>query len=345
MTKSIFDKGGTIALLLSIFSVVISYIFLNTRNTSVVNDGLRAPTVVVPPEKVNWMSSGKIQGTTGRYTPLVITGTDTIAVYGNYDDTNAFAGLYLRVGNWKTANTASVVVPNNKITDQSGLPFIRTSAVVRGESGKYYAVLHVGDNYPSSTGYIPAWATSDDGVNWVYHGKFVVDGVPTPYIYSSAANLIVQEDKLQVLDNVYPTNNRYLVWEDASTMVPSKKLILLYSADGKDWRFHRDPSGDIVDVWPTELSVDSNPMFPTAARTPFGYHLIAADNYPVNYHRHLFFCDGLKWRVLEYQAATYMPNIVNPKGTNLVYEPSTGLLHALTSGYHFQEQEHGFACP
>lgn len=332
MLKPTTVKGGIVALLLSIFSIV-SYLFLNARNT------------IASPEKVNWTSSGKIQGVTGRYTPVVITATNTISVYGNYDDTDAFAGLYLRVGNWKNVSSASLVVSTNKITDQSGLPFIRTSGVVREASGKYYAVLHVGDNYPSSTGYIPAWATSDDGINWLYHGKIVVDSAPMPYIYSSAASLIVQEDRLQVLDSIHPTNNRFLIWEDATTMVPSKKLILIFSADGADWRFYRDSSGEIVDVWPPELSTDSNPMFPTATRTPFGYHLIAADNYPAKYHRHLFSCDGLKWRVLEYQSATYILNTVNPKGTNLVYEPSTGLLHALTSGYHFQEQARAFICP
>ena len=330
MLKPKLIKVGILTLLLSVLSVVIYFC---------------TPIKIVSLEKVDWTSGGKIHGVTGRYTPLVITATNAISVYGNYDDTDAFDGLYMRVGNWKNVSSASPVISKNKITDQSGLPFIRTSGVVRGASGKYYAVLHVGDNYPSSTGYIPAWATSDDGIKWVYHGKFIVDGVPMPYIYSSSANLVVQEEKPEVLNSDHPAENRYLVWEDATTMVPSKKLILLYSADGADWRFYRDTSGEIVDVWPTELSFDPNPMFPTAARTPFGYHLIAVDNYPVNYQRHLFSCDGLKWRVLEYQAATYMPNVINPKGTNLVYEPSTGLLHALFSGYHFQEQEHAFVCP
>lgn len=323
-----------IALSLSIFCIVTSYLFLTARNLTVF------------PEKINWMSNGEVLGISGRYTPVIITATNAISVYGNYDGTDEFAGLYLRVGNWKNVGLPSLVISKNKIIDQSGAPFIRTSGVVRGEkSGKYYAVLHVGDNYPSLTGYIPAWATSEDGINWIYHGKIVVDSSPMPYIYSSANNLVVQEDKLPELDSIHPTNNRFLIWEDATTMVASKKMILLFSADGSNWKFYRNTSGEIADVWPSELSTDNNPMFPAVARTRFGYHLIAADNYPAKYHRHLFSCDGIKWRVLEYQSATYRLNTVNPKGTNLVYEPSTGLLHALTSGYHFQTQEQAFACP
>lgn len=335
--------GVGIVLLLIIIGLIL-YFFLRIDGQSKRNSGLLPPTSKAPTDKFIWMAKGRIQGVTGRYTPLIITGANTVSVYGNYDNTDTFDGLYLRTGNWANVGMASLVISKKNIIDQSGKPFIRTSGIVRDTKGKYFAVIHVGDGYPSSTGYIPAWATSDDGIQWDYHGKFIVEGVPMQYIYSSSANLIVQEEKPGVLNNEHPMENRYLVWEDATTMIPSKKLILLYSADGADWRFYRDTSGEIVDVWPVELASDPNPMFPTAARTPYGYHLIAADNYPVNYQRHLFSCDGLKWRVLEYQSATFMSNVVNPKGTNLVYEPTTGLLHALTSGYLFQEQEHILPC-
>jgi len=304
--------------------------------------GLAAQTAPLA-DAIVWTVQPDIRGVKSNYTPLVITGPNKIRVYANTDGRQQTNGTYfLRSGTFTSVGKATAVILPSQITDQSGSPFIRTTAVVRGPSGEYYAVLHVGDSYPSSTGYLPAWATSHDGVNWTYHGKFSIDG-SSPYVYGSSASLIVQEEKPAVLDTLDPVNNRFLVWEDAYSIDGVyKRMVLVYSADGIDWRFYRDFSGQVMDVWPSDPSVaGDSPVFTTTTRTPFGYHLISGNNWPVSFHRHLWSCDGLTWRVLEVAAGTYAA----AKGTNLVYEPTTGLIHAHTSGSHFTLAAQSFTCP
>ena len=296
-----------------------------------------------PGDEATWTVKPDIRNVKGNYTPLVITGANQIRVYANTNGSASSDGtLFMRSGSFTSVGKATAVILPSQITDQTGKPFIRTTGVVRAPSGKYYAVLHVGDSYPSPTGYVPAWATSNDGVSWTYRGKFRIDGT-IPYVYSSGASLIVQEEKPAVLDTFNPINNRYLVWEDAYSIDGVyKRMVLVYSADGVDWRFYRNALGEVIDVWPNDPSVAADqPVFPTTTKTPYGFHLIAGDRWPTSFHRHLYSCDGLTWRVIEIQADTY----AGPKGTNLAYEATTGLIHALTSASHFTLPAQAWSCP
>jgi hypothetical protein len=218
-----------------------------------------------------------------------------------------------------------------------------------GLPGNYYGLLHVGDSYPSDTGYLPAWATSNDGVHWNYQGKIHIDGAQ-PYAYSNSAAMVVQEEKPAVLDVANPTNNRFVAWEDGYGYELDgiyKKLVLIYSADGFDWRFYRDASGVVIDVWPNDPAVANDfTVFESATRTPYGYHMIAPDKWPPTAHRHLWSCDGLKWSVVDLNAGTYnQVSATVHKGTNLVYEPATNLIHALTTGTHFTLPAQALPCP
>ncbi len=312
------------------------------------NDSTANATV---PSGSTWVGTKDVNGTVGKYTPLVITGSDAIRVYGNgknIDGSDA-GSLYLRQGSFSGGvGGASAVIAPYQLSDMpGGIGFIRTSAVVKGAT-KYYAIVHVGNNYENNTsGYQPAWATSDDGVNWSYHGRIKIDG-GLLLVFSSGAALIVQEEKPAVLDTVNPANNRYLVWDDGY----GPKLVLIYSADGIDWHFYRDTNHAVVDVWPNDPAIATdNPVFSTASRTPFGYHIIAADTYPSKHHRHLWSCNGLSFRVLEQNAPTYLNHDNNAKGTNLVFDPSTGLLHAITlvheqstGSAHWTLQAQAFPC-
>jgi hypothetical protein len=273
-------------------------------------------------------------------------------VYGN---TNGVTDgmLFLREGSFTHGvGATSVAISPGQLSDMPG-GFIRTTAVVKG-SQKYYAVIHVGNAYEgNSTGFQPAWATSDDSVNWQYHGRTKIDGA-VQGVFASGAALVVQEEKPATLDTVNPANNRYLIWEDAYSIDGvAKKLVLIYSADGENWHFYRNATNIVIDVWPTDPAVIADgPVFPSVVRTPFGYHLIAADTWPGKHHRHLWSCNGLTWRVLEASAPTFVGNDGNAKGTNLAYDPAAGLVHAATLNYqgvsgsaHWTLSAQAFACP
>ncbi len=265
--------------------------------------------------------------------------------FGNTD-----GPVYVASGSWSSVGKPKLVIPPSQIFDRPNA-YVRTLGVARGPSGNYYAVLRVGDGYPTTVGYKPAWATSSEGINWVYHGKFQIDGTE-PFAFSGSCSILVQEEKPAVLDPANPANNRYLVWEDGycSGGPPCHpRIALIYSADGADWRFYRDASGNIVDVYPNEASVASDtPVFPTTARTAFGYHMIVGEKFPVDHQRHLWSCDGLKWRVLEVDAG---PSETNSglKGEHLVYESSTGILHTSVprgnAAVHWTTQAVAYPCP
>ena len=298
--------------------------------------------------EATWTDVADIKYVSGNYTPLVITGTNSISVYGNSEGhQNTDGNFFLRTGTFTPSQVSKfateVIHAATQITDQTGSPYIRTTAVVRGPSGTYYAVLHVGDSYPSA--YFPAWATSTNGVNWTYHGKFTLTGSYT-FAGSSSASLIVQEEKPATIDDTNPMNNRYIVYEDAfcsggwASCLP--KVQLLYSADGLVWHFYRDGNGQIVDMWPNEAAVAADhPIWITTTKTTYGYHLIAGNDWPTSLHRHLWSCDGLHWRVIEIAADTD----TGPKGTNIVYEPATNLVHALSSVRHLQLTAQAFSLP
>jgi hypothetical protein len=307
--------------------------------------------VLLGADQVAWSSLGALKGDQGNYTPVVITGPNTISVFVNTKDwnTNGVGTWYCRTGSWKGVGNPSVVISPTQITDLPNA-FIRTTAVQRGPSGKWYAVLHVGGGYPSSNGFRPAWATSNDGVHWTYRGMFTVNGIFAPYVLGSSATLIVQEDKPSTPDGDNPANNRYLMWEDAycfnrqtgGSGSNCPQLTMLYSADGRNWWTYNDMRGAVANVWPSTLPKTDGAQFASAVKTPFGYHIIAADTYPSNYLRHIFSCDGVHWGVLETASAPFV--YAEGKGTNLAYDSVTGLVHAVTSGYHWSYREHAFTC-
>lgn len=187
--------------------------------------------------------------------------------------------------------------------------YIRTSAVARDQRG-YAALLYTGDGYPSLGGYSPSWATSPDGQAWTWHGSVS----PFGRYQGSGAALVIEAD------------GTYSAWTDNTGV----KLRRSTSHDGIHW------TADKTDAWPVELAGDS-PQFPSAARTPYGYHLIAADQWPAQHHRHLWSCNGRDWRVLEMDAPT-----INSKGANLAY--ADGVLYAVAAGRIFTTPAREWKC-
>lgn len=288
-----------------------------------------------PPSTVPWTLASTVRNDVGSYTPVVLLGGGNIRLYVNTTtDGSGLGTWWRRDGTWSTVGGTSLALSPAQAFDQSGTPFYRTSAVVRGASGNYYAIVHVGDGYPSPTGFQPAWATSPDGLTWTYHGRFLIDG-SVPGFYASGASLIVQEEMPATVDHANPIDNRYLMWEDATGLAP---LILCYSADGLNWYYHRDGTGTPVNMWPV---AGDAPVFPTACLGANGaFHLIARDSWPGTALRHIYSHDGLTWKVLDMKSPVDNPGYT--KGTNLVYDPVTQTLHTLSTGLHFTVHDNGF---
>lgn len=249
-----------------------------------------------------WTKVGTVGNVTSNYTPVVQLGGSQIRAFSNSNGVTD-GNLYLRVGSWSDVGSASQVLKIDSPRDD----YIRTSAVVQGASGKYYAILYTGDGYPTQGGYSPSWTTSPDGYNWTWHGPIGIFGRNQ----SSAAALVVDESRTD--------DYRFMAWIDLWG-----GLTLMHSADGTSW------SSDLVNVWPFP---NEQPQFVTAAKTLYGYHLIGANAFPATALRHVFSCTGFPpWQVLE----TASPVLAgSTKGTNLVYDAPNDLLHALTSGVHF----------
>lgn len=270
---------------------------------------------------VNWQDLGYLEGMSDdhHYTPIVHTPHPTLKglrAYSNaqapdgqsarldlYDCAYPYLGGYAAVGPAKAALTVT----------SSADDYIRTSGVCRGDiTGKHYALLYTGSSYPTTGGYSPSFATSNDGVTWSWQGSAVT---PFGRIQSSAANLIVDEARTDVGDDY-----RFMAWLDALG-----KVKMIHSKDGKTWI--EGPA-----AWPSAVQNDSAWQFVTACKTPHGYHLIGAHNFPATEHRHLFSVDGKTWKVVELAART----MTSHKGTNLSYDPKTGYVIALTAGYLFR---------
>lgn len=279
--------------------------------SSVRNDP--APTPVLS-SAVEWSHHDPVAGDMCCfYAPIVVKG-DTLRVYSNSTrghpnpEASGEDGVYtLRMGTLVQTGEPQIILRTPPGPDA----YIRTSGVVERD-GQYYALLFTGDAYPGTNGYSPSWATSPDGLTWTWHGKVTERGM------FASSNALVMTDRTD--------SYRFLSWVDGAGL----KLALMHSADGLSWIVDPD------EKWPAELSADT-PVFPSATRTPYGYHLIAADGYPAKHHRHLFSCDGMTWRVLEREAPT-----ISFKSTNLAYD--AGIVHAIVLGDHWSFPAKAFGC-
>jgi hypothetical protein len=272
-------------------------------------------TVTVQPPRSGWQDMGTVSGVVSNYTPVVVISSTSIRVYQNTNGTTD-GDYWLRSGTWSSVGVPLDVLHIAVARDT----YIRTSGVARGASGTYYAVLYTGDGYPTQGGCSPSWATSPDGITWTWDGPIGIFGRNQ----SSAAALIVDESRTDAY--------RFMAWLDGV----GPQLTMMHSATGAvtDWQ------SDGLNMWP--IAGDS-PQFCSAARDSYGYHLICANQYPATAMRHLWSCDGLKWSVLEMAAPII--NTSSGKGTNLAFDPSTGVLHALTSGTHWQTAQEAWPCP
>lgn len=183
--------------------------------------------------------------------------------------------------------------------------YIRTAGIAHHE-GRWYALLHVGNGYPTTIGYRPAWAESEDGLTWSYKGWVNVDGAAQSCFSSSNALIRFRGE--------------WIGFEDCY----GKKIAVIRSTDGLNWRV------DAGDAW--AAFPDDGAVFPSAAASADTIHLIAQSRWPGGPMRHLTSHDGRTWTVAESEVG-----IRSEKGANLSF--SGGKLYALVNGAFYERSE------
>lgn len=294
-----------------------------------------------------WHKVGSVHGVSGgSYTPVLVT-TTGISIFTNLATDGTSGQWNVQSGTWSKVGQTTVVLPSEAIFDEGPVFYrVRTSAVQHAD-GKCYAMLTVGNGYPTTDSYRPAFATSDDCITFTYQGRMVIDGSQDGYGQTDTQAFVVREG-YPPLDHANPASNKFLLYEnyqDPTGAGTTKGLILVYSADGVSWWRAKDVYGQWIDVLPAGvISVYTMPngAFPTATLTPYGVHIIIANTYPATKLAHLFSCDGFTFHVIE--SASPVLNKTTGKGTNLAYDASTNLLHALSGATNWTLPAKNYGC-
>lgn len=287
-----------------------------------------------PSDGVTWTHVGTVQGLCGgSYSPPIVTATG-VSIFSNIACDGTQGQWNAQAGTWAKVNPSTVVLPYAAIFDEGPATYrVRTSSVQRAD-GKCYAMLTVGNGYPTTDSYRPAFATSDDCLHFTYQGRMLIDGSDAGYGQTDTAAFVVREG-FPPLDHTNQGSNKFLLYENYQTQGASTKgLILVYSADGVSWFRASDAFGAWLDLLPI-----ANVAFPSAALTPYGVHIVAADGYPATKIVHLFSCDGMAFRVIE--AVSDLPVVVG-KAANLTFDGT--LIHSLDGGQHWTLAARDFGC-
>lgn len=123
--------------------------------------------------------------------------------------------------------------------------------------------------------------------------------------------LVYQPEKPAVVDMNDLSNNRFIY------IITTPSFQVTVSADGINFQ-------SVPVTWPI---AGDNPPFPSIAKTPYGWHIMAGDkwgDYGVPNLRHIYSKDLKTWKVLE----TNSPVRSSYKGANLYYEAATNRLWA-----------------
>ena len=238
------------------------------------------------------------------YAQIFIDGTEPDAmarVYTNADFSRTGGNLHLYEGTLNSVTYKGRLFSIDTPRDA----YIRTFGMAK-RNGKYYALLYTGDGYPTSGGYSPSWATSDDGLQWTWFGSVS----PYPRAPSSGQALVAEAD------------GSFKAWIDQV----GGTLREMSSPDGLVWK-------DQGDIWPATLP-KNEALFPNAVRTPNGTMLAVANAFPATKIRTLWKCNnGSTWSVLEDDA----PIRNGDKGSALAWDGTR--IHAYANQAHWSRSE------
>jgi hypothetical protein len=269
-------------------------------------DGL--PSSPAPTSRSAWSTQNPLPGSCCNYAQILLDSFENGAqarIYTNSDLATAAGILHLYQGDLSGVSDVGPVLSIANTRDA----YIRTFGLARRD-GKYFALLYTGDAYPSSGGYSPSWAHSDDGISWTWDGPVS----PYPRALSSGQALTAEPD------------GSFKAWIDQV----GGTLREMSSLDGIHWQ-------DQGDIWPSTLP-RAQALFPNAVRTEHGTMLSVADAFPATKIRTLWRCHGQSsWKLLEEDA----PIRHGFKGSALAWDGQS--IHAFANGSHWTRAEP--ACP
>lgn len=269
----------------------------------------------------------RIAGYAGSYGSAIFINPYKLMIFSSATPRAGADGVVGYVGpSFAQPKSNSLVLPNSLVTDMVGAQITRVCVVYSAKDKTFYGVVYVSKGYPPSDGRVfPAFVSSPTGLagSWVYHGQFggEVGHLFPAATWGSGMSLIVN-DGAGALDPAHPSQNKFVFYADAF----GPQLALLYSADGLSWNFYRNPAGAIAELLPVVLKGEQA-IFPSAVRTPSGWHMYYTNSWPPKWHRHLVSQDGVAWSLHGTLAQTEFGSGV--KNVNLAYNQFENRVYAM----------------
>ena len=237
--------------------------------------------------------------------------------------------------------SAGIMVSNRQIDDlldESGQPhpkrcITRPFVDWHPEHG-FIGIAHVCRDYMPVDGRVyPALVSSLTGKagTWKYHGRLkgevrdgFGDGDGKKAVHSDGGGFFFQPDRPANLNREEPLENRYLFF--TSHYSGWGEVNLLFSADGKQWVFHRDADGKIINIVPALAG--KGMIFPSVVRMgDNGWSMALAEHWPPVAMWRLWSPDGLKWSLVGEQPEIGNPKDLFIKNQSLWYDSLNQVLH------------------
>ena len=295
--------------------------------------GSSSPAATLPPEAppvvspVKWEVRESVSSVVkGNYLSIV-KNSGSYDIYSNFDgsDNTRQAKLYKYSG--KSLDTMQTAAVDLDIQGK----YLRTIGLQKDIDGTIFAILRMSDGPYGSGSYYPYFAKKDTNGKWSYVDKKLWLG------NSNSNTLIVNPDDFSP-PSPRLQDQKFVVYDDSFGV----KIALASSTNGMNWDV-LSVDGKPKELLPSSKSAD-NPQFLSAAKTPFGVHLIYANwsnsDAAATNLVHLYSCDGEKFVVLDSNSAT----MNGAKGTTLFYDNEKAEVHAITNGKHLAFKDQKFNC-
>lgn len=206
----------------------------------------------------------------------------------------------------------------------------------------YIGIVHVCADYaPVDSRVYPALVTSRTGApgSWTYHGKLKGEiwdefgdesGKPK---WADGGGFFFNPAGPSEIDRARPMSNRYLFF--SNQYAGPGGIALLMSANGKEWVFHRDDSGAIVNLTP--MFSGRTMIFPHVVRMgDRGWAMFLSEDWVPKAIFRLWSADGLTWELLGDQPEIVKPERLMIKNVNGYYDAGADVLHGYLSVWHTQ---------